>query len=91
MRKIHQEMYSAVVSREDLYKSNVAVVQHDDGTATVKLYGNVIANVDENTNITPVIETVKAFPTNTTLNALRALYINIKKVKGEILLNGEPI
>ena len=51
----------------------------------------VIANVDENTNITPVIETVKAFPTNTTLNALRALYINIKKVKGEILLNGEPI
>ena len=41
-------MYSAVVSRENFYKSNVAVIQHDDGTATVKLYGNVIANVDEN-------------------------------------------
>ena len=97
MRKIEREMKTAIQRGLNWSKGNTMVVcfasdLDDDKIARVYLHGNHIATVDLETLMAYAMpETLKQWPTNTTMSRLRALGINVYRSKGKIFLNDKEI
>lgn len=96
MRKIEENMLNAVKARRNWQGDNTSVsVMPADGrnrlTMFVYLYGNLIASTDAQGVVKPYPPTVRRWPTVTTLSRLRALGVDVRKHKGQVLVDGEPI
>ena len=87
MRKIEIEMLAAVRARADWASGNTMVVHHHapDGAAVARVYlhGNHIADVPKGGPVVVNIETLRRWPTNTTISRLRALGVDVR-VKGRV-------
>lgn len=82
MRKLELEMKAAVAACRNWKSSNTEVVA-DSNTAKVYLHGNHIATINGN-NVEVNMDTVRRWPTNTTLSRLRALGVSVRRVKGVV-------
>lgn len=92
MRKIEREMLSAVHNRRDWQKDNTAVHWFDEGHGEVMLHDNKIALLspcDEPAKAD--IQTLKQWPTVTTLSRLRALGISVHRANTGIYLDGKYV
>lgn len=100
MRKIEQQTLDAIKARKDWRCSNMAVYYISaaesgnpcGGRSEVYLHGNHIADywhVDEDLAVN--IRTLTQWPSNTTLSRLRALGANVRRCKGQVLLNDQPL
>lgn len=89
MRKIEQEMWQCVCACLPFQKDNTSVSIHL-GSPNIFLHGNHIASVKDGKVIVNV-DTLRKWPTVTTLSRLRALGVNVYKRKGVVHLWGEPI
>lgn len=90
MRKIEQEMLQAIQVATNWFKGNTSVIS-DGAGASVYLHGNHIALIKWNGNLEVNKETLKLYPTNTTISRLRALGADITVRKGCVYLNSEYI
>lgn len=63
------------------------------GGIQVWLHGNHIATVDYSYGGSVIVnkETLKKYPTNTTKSRLRALGVDVRTVKGIVMLDGKPV
>jgi len=88
MRKIEKEMLNAVNNGANWANGNTQVV-HLNGIAQVFLHGNHIASVygEPEANI----NTLKAWPSRTTMSRLRVLGVNVRQSKGVVYLNDQPV
>ena len=91
MRLIETEMLEAIRDGGYWAKDNTRVEPvHFSGGAVVFLHGHNIAHVS-NGGVVVNVETLRNWPTRTTMSRLRALGVDVCTRKGEVLLNGEPI
>ena len=88
MRKIEVEMLAAVRGFRNWSSGNTLVALHrsPDGAtvARVYLHGNHIADVPVGGPVTVNVETLRRWPTNTTISRLRALGVDVR-IKGGLL------
>lgn len=89
MRKIEQKMLAAIERRKDWSEGNTRV-EINGSTARVFLFNNLIAIVAKHQPI-PIEETVRRWPTYTTISRLNALGIDVCKRQGKIILDGRVI
>ena len=82
MRKIEKVMLSAISERRNWKFDNTEVVKYSDGMG-VFLFGNHIATVGGK-DVEVNKDTVRAWPSNTTLSRLRVLGVSVRRVNGEI-------
>lgn len=91
MRKIEQQMTTAINSRKGWSGGNTTVIA-GDGYSSITLHGNHIATVYHNGAGTVVREdTLAKWPTRTTISRLRALGVSAGTRKGVVVLNGKEI
>ena len=92
MRKIEEQMNEAVNSNENWSLANTTVVYDvEDDASKVYLHGHLIATVDDFGIARPVLSTLIAWPTRTTMSRLRALGVDVCTRKGDIYIDGEVI
>ena len=92
MRKIELGMISAINGNRNWASGNTMVTYlPEERTSRVYLHGNLIAKVDEFGVARPVLGTLIAWPTRTTMSRLRALDINVCQRNGHIYLNGDRL
>jgi len=92
MRLIEKEMLSAVHNGYGWKKDNTEVSQaRSTGGCDVFLHGHHIATVQSNGLALVMVNTLRNWPTRTTMSRLRALGVDVCTRKGVVLLNGEPI
>ena len=98
MRVIEKEMNAAINGGRDWSKDNTRVVVEADYRsyfADVYLHGHHIAEVfcamgcDDHVHVNR--DTLRQWPTRTTMSRLRALGVDVCTRKGEVMLNGEAI
>ena len=85
MRQIEKEMLSAIHSGRDWSKDNTTVIG-----PRVLLHGHHIATLGNN-GVVVNTDTLRQWPTRTTMSRLRALGVDVCTRKGEVLLNGETL
>jgi hypothetical protein len=98
MRQIETDMLEAIKHGRDWKKDNTRV-EIESGYRTyfadVYLHGNHIAEIicrmGSDDRVKPNIETLRDYPTRTTMSRLRALGVDVCTRKGEVLLDGQPI
>ena len=98
MRVIEKEMLEAIKHGRDWSKDNTRV-EIDAGYRTyfadVYLHGNHIAEIICRMGwpdvVKPNVDTLRDYPTRTTMSRLRALGVDVCTRKGEPMLNGEAI
>jgi len=87
MRKIEQEMVSALNGRRNWRKGNTEVLQDRNcGGMSVYLHHNLIA-FTHGSEVLPVLRTFLNYPTRTTVSRLRALGIDAAIRKGQPYIN----
>ena len=100
MRKIEQQTIEAIKARKDWRCANMRVFyispaesgNPHGGRSEVYLHGNHIADYWHDDNTVAVnTRTLSQWPSNTTLSRLRALGANVRRCKGVILLNDQPL
>lgn len=97
MRKIEQQTIDAIKARKDWRCSNMGVFYETAGNpfgprSEIYLHGNHIADYWHVSGELDIdTDTLKRWPSNTTLSRLRALGANVRRCKGVILLNDEPL
>jgi hypothetical protein len=98
MRLIEKEMLEAIKHGRDWYKDNTCVevdASYRSYFADIYLHGNHIAEVicrmGCDNIVKPNVDTLRDYPTRTTMSRLRALGVDVCTRKGEVLLNGKPI
>ena len=92
MRVIEKEMLAAIESARDWSKDNTRVERiGSTGASDVLLHGHHIATVQRNGVALVMVNTLRDYPTRTTMSRLRALGVNVCTRKGEVLLDGLPI
>ena len=92
MRKIEKQMVAAINRNENWSQANTMVTYlREDDTSRVYLHGHLIATVDDFGIARPVLSTLIAWPTRTTMSRLRALGIDVCTRPGDIYLNGEKL
>jgi hypothetical protein len=92
MRKIEQQMLSAIDRGVDFSSANTSVVKIDDVNSAIYLHGNHIADVNSRTGFLMVnVDTLKRWSTPTTKSRLRALGANVSTRKGITYLNNVAI
>lgn len=97
MRKIEQQMISAIHSRKSWQSGNTSVTPNTDANSTedgmmVYLHGNHIAYIHCATGFVLVNkETLRRWSTPTTKSRLRALGANVSTRKGVTYLNNVAI
>ena len=87
MRKITKESIKAFYNREPFEKSNM-VIENKEGKTYLKLFGNIIAMLDE---VNELFITTADYNTRTTrerLNGLSGVRLGTKK--GKLYLNNIP-
>jgi hypothetical protein len=92
MRLIEKEMLEAIEHGRYWWKDNTRVTPAEStGGADVFLHGHHIATVQRNGLALVMVNTLRAWPTRTTMSRLRALGVDVCTRKGEVLLNNQPI
>lgn len=98
MRKIETEMNRAITQGYNWSSANTKVhVEPTNGWRYVYLHGHHIATVDTGRSdwnwysITPNLETLSQWPTNTTKSRLRALGVDVYTKAGTTYVNGSAI
>ena len=98
MRLIEKEMLEAIKHGRDWYKDNTCVevdASYRSYFADIYLHGNHIAEVicrmGCDNIVKPNVDTLRDYPTRTTMSRLRALGVDVCTRKGEVMLNGEAI
>ena len=98
MRKIEKEMNRAINQGYNWSSANTKVhVEPTNGWRYVYLHGHHIATVDTGRSdwnwysITPNLETLSQWPTNTTKSRLRALGVDVYTKAGTTYVNGSAI
>jgi len=100
MRKIEQQMMNAVYNRQSWQSGNTSVRPRFDGSLSVYLHGNHIANVINSNMVDDVItsrmvevntNTLRRWATPTTKSRLRALGANVTTRKGVTYLDNVAI
>ena len=91
MRKIEQQMISAIHSRKSWQSGNTTVAIRNESSMSVFLHGNHIADVWTLGFISVNQETLRRWSTPTTKSRLRALGANVATRKGVTYLNNEAI
>lgn len=92
MRKVEQQMIRAINRNENWSQGNTMVTYlREDDTSRVYLHGHLIAMVDDFGIARPIIPTLVAWPTRTTMSRLRALDINVYQRNGDIYIDGEKV
>lgn len=92
MRKIESEMLQAVALKKDWHKDNTEVLRGFGGVnMSIFLHGHHIATTDDFGGVEVNRETLKAYPSRTTMSRLHALGVNVCRRKGRIILNGADI
>lgn len=90
MRKIESEMLQAVALKKDWSKDNTEVLRGFGGVnMTIFLHGHHIATTDDFGGVEPNRETLRNYPSRTTLSRLWALGVDVRRSKGRIILNGQ--
>ena len=85
MRKITKEAIAAFNDMKPFSKSNTTVLVTEDNTATLALFGNIIAKQEDGV----LSITTAGWPTSTTKERLNALPgVHIEQKKGVWYLNG---
>jgi len=92
MRKIEQQMLSAINERKSWQNSNTSVSTIDDVNSAVYLHGNHIADVNSRNGFVMVnTYTLKQWATPTTKSRLRALGANVTTRKGVTYIDNVAI
>ena len=92
MRKIEQQMIRAINRNENwALGNNMVTYLREDNKSRVYLHGHLIATVDDFGIARPIIPTLVAWPTRTTMSRLRALDINVYQRDGDIYIDGEKV
>ncbi len=92
MRQIETDMLEAIKHGRDWKKDNTKVSQaRSTGGCDVFLHGHHIASVQSNGLTLVMVNTLRNWPTRTTMSRLRALGVDVCTRKGVVLLNGEPL
>lgn len=100
MRKIEQQTLDAVKARKNWRCANMAVFYLSPsetgnpfgGRSEIYPHGNHIADYwHDDQTVAVNTRTLNQWGTNTTLSRLRALGANVRRCKGVILLNDEPL
>ena len=100
MRKIESEMVNNVMTGRNWSQANTRVQRFASLTSSgcdVYLHGHLIATVwnacdgRERWSVVVNKDTLRDWPTRTTMSRLRALGVDVCTRKGEVLLNGEAI
>jgi len=99
MRKIESEMVFNVLTGRDWSQANTSTqrASSDNAVMMVRLHGHHIATVWNACDIRDRwavevnTDTLRRWPTRTTMSRLRALGVDVCTRKGEVLLNGEAI
>jgi hypothetical protein len=92
MRLIEKEMLSAINNGRNWSKANTAVeFAESTGGADVFLHGHHIATVQRDGLALVIVNTLRQWPTRTTMSRLRALGVDVCTRKGVVLLNDQPI
>ena len=92
MRKIETQMIRAINGNENWSQANTMVTYlREDDTSRVYLHGYLIATVDDFGIARPVLSTLIAWPTRTTMSRLRALGVDVCTRKGDVYLDGEMV
>lgn len=86
-RKIEQKMCEAVATRRNWQNGNTEVWLDVNGQLKVGLHGNVIAIVVTSGRVMPCLDTLKTWPTPTTMSRLRALGVHVYQRKGRVYLD----
>ena len=90
MRQIEKKMVEAVNFGTPFQESNTTVTI-DFNTAHVFLHGNHIASVVNGGTPIVNLDTLRAYPTNTTKSRLRALGVDVYTRNGITFVNGEEV
>lgn len=90
MRKIEQQMLNAIENRKAWQSGNTVVTPRFDGSLSVYLHGNHIADV-VNSQINVNVYTLRQWSTPTTKSRLRALGASVSTRKGITYLNNAAI
>jgi hypothetical protein len=96
MRKIEQQMISAIHSRKSWQSGNTMVMLRLDGSLSVYLHGNHIAEIGgivgaDRDFLIVNTETLRRWSTPTTKSRLRALGADVATRKGVTYLNNVAI
>ncbi len=92
MRKIEEQMISAIHSQKRWSMANTIVSPIDDTNVAVYLHGHEIAIVNTYNGFTMAnVDTLRRYPTNTTKSRLRALGVNVATRKGITYLDNVAI
>lgn len=92
MRQIEEKMLEAVNNGNSWELANTTVVYDvEDNESKVYLHGHLIATVDDFGIARPVLSTLIAWPTRTTMSRLRALGVDVCTRKGDVYLDGEMV
>jgi hypothetical protein len=97
MRLIEKEMLEAIKHGRDWSKDNTRVAANTvDGTTFTKVYlhNHKIASTamwKDKLIVETCKDTLREWPTRTTMSRLRALGVDVCTRKGEVLLAGKPI
>lgn len=87
MRKITKESIKAFYNREPFKKSNM-VVENKEGKTYLKLFGNIIAMLDETSELFITTADWNTRTTRERLNGLSGIRLGTKK--GQLYLNNIP-
>jgi hypothetical protein len=90
MRQIEEKMLEAIEDRKDWNSGNTEVISNGDGLSWVYLHGNRLA-CSAYGSIEPDYQTLRTWPTRTTMSRLRALGVDVCTRRGDIYLNGEKL
>jgi len=91
MRKIEQQMMSAIMNRKSWQCGNTTVSIRDANSVSVFLHGNHIADVWALGFVSVNQDTLRQWSTPTTKSRLRALGANVSTRKGVTYLNNVAI
>ena len=93
MRLIEQQMLAAVRTQEEFRRNNTQVSHNIwSNISVIRLHGNEIATYNHDTEVmTPNLETLKEWPSNTTKSRLRALGVNVTTRKGIAFVDGVEV
>jgi len=92
MRVIEKEMLEAIKQGRYWSKDNTRVEPAEStGGADVFLHGHHIATVQRNGLALVMVNTLRNWPTRTTMSRLRALGVDVCTRKGEVMLNGAAL
>jgi hypothetical protein len=93
MNKIEIKMYEAIDNKQDMEEGNTVVFySHEHRASGVFLHDHNLGNFMHDTRkFVTNIDTLREYPTKTTLSRLRALGVEVERYNNSLWLDGECI